>query len=415
MRKERLLVPIIALLAAAWMAAQLLSSILFEHGLRQTLSDMNARGEWRVQREESHSGWFNSRGKLVISPLMGRPWRLEVSYQARHGVLSTDLEGTLVPRLDTQLQQVVGAISVPSYPRWQGHYHILGGRTELRLALAPLVIEQNGRQMNIRGAKMSIEGIYGDWLLNASLDQLTLVDRDASLQLGPVKLKSRYRYIDDAYHFNQRDHLHISSLALVHPELDLDIEPIDVHSEMHLDERELKVSGELVIGEARLTDEAPDSPVLTGRIAAELSRINADSLRQIFARLRQEAAWGDTSMPVAEGVLTRLEPLMLNVLQDSPRLDITAIDLASPLLEINADAEGAIIFDARDLEQLSLLAADSEAMQAQWRSRLDGDITWKDAPPVAALWFGLPLGTRSLTFDLVAGHWRINGRPLPSL
>lgn len=413
MRKERLVVPIIASLAALWMAAQLLSSILFEHSLRQALNGLNARGEWRMQRVESHPGWLNSHGRIVISPLLGRPWRLEVSYQARHGLLSTDVEGALLPRLDTQLQRAVGDVSVRSYPRWQGRYHTLGGRTELRLALAPLIVEQNGRQLNVRGARVRIEGVYGDWRLNASLDQLTFTDRDASLKIGPVELKSRYTYIEDAYHFNQRDHLHISTLNLAHPDLDLKVEPIDVHSEMHLDERELSVTGELVIGDTLLTEEAPDTPILKGRIAAELSRINADSVRQIFAKLRQEAAWGDTSMPVADGLLTRLEPLLLNALQDSPRLDITTINLESPLLEINASAEGALFFDARDLEELSLVHADNEAMQARWRSRLDGDITWNDAPSVAALWLGLPIGTRSLTFDLIAGSWRVNGRPLP--
>ena len=69
--------------------------------------------------------------------------------------------------------------------------------------------------------------------------------------------------------------------------------------------------------------------------------------------------------------------------------------------------------DARDLQELSLVDADNKAMQARWRSRLDGDITWDDAPSVAALWLGLPIGTRSLTFDLIAGSWRVNGRPLP--
>ena len=413
MRKERLVVPIIASLAALWMAAQLLSSILFEHSLRQSLNGLNARGEWRMQRVESHPGWLNSNGRIVISPLLGRPWRLEVSYQARHGLLSTDIEGALLPRLDTRLQQAVGDVSVRSYPRWQGRYHTLGGHTELRLALAPLIVEQNRRQLNVRGARVRIEGVYGDWRLNASLDELTLNDGDASLQLGPVELDSRYTYIEDAYHFNQRDHLHISALNLAHPDLDLTIEPIDLHSEMHLDERELRVTGELVIGDTILTEEAPDTPILNGRVAAELTRINADAVRQIFARLRKEAAWGDASMPVADGLLTRLEPLMLNALQDSPRLDITTINLASPLLDINASAEGSLFFDARDLQQLSFVHADNEVMQARWRSRLDGDITWNDAPSVAALWLGLPIGTRSLTFDLIAGSWRVNGRPLP--
>ena len=39
MRKERLIVPTLAIIAVVWMAAQLLSSVLFERGLRQALED----------------------------------------------------------------------------------------------------------------------------------------------------------------------------------------------------------------------------------------------------------------------------------------------------------------------------------------------------------------------------------------
>ncbi|MGY4878741.1 DUF945 family protein [Vreelandella aquamarina] len=415
MRKERLVVPILAVLAALWVAAQLLSSILFEHSLRQALDDLNARGEWRMQRVESHPGWLNSHGRIIISPLLGRPWQLEVSYEARHGLWSTDVEGHLRPRLDTQLQQAVGDVSVRSYPSWRGRYHTLSGRTELRLALAPVVIEQNDRKLDVRGARMRIEGIYGDWRLNGMIDSLTLTDRDATLQLSPIELQSRYTYIEDAYHFNQHDHLHIGALTLTHPDLDIQVTPIDVRSEMRLDERELRIIGELAIGEAVLTNDAPDTPILQGRISAELSRINADAVRQVFAQLRQEAAWGDSTMPVADGLLARLEPGMLAALKDSPRLDINTLDLDSPLLDIHASAEGAFFFDARNMQALSIVHADETAMQDRWRSRLDGDITWNDAPSVAALWLGLPIGTRSLTFDLIQGSWRVNGRPLPEL
>ncbi len=137
MRKERLIVPILSVIAVIWMVAQLLSSILFERSLRQALADLEARGEWRVERLDSRQGWLTSRGQLVLSPLLGRPWQLELTYDARHGLLSTDVQGTLLPRLDNVLQKAVGDVSAPSVPRWQGRYQTLSGRTELRLALAP--------------------------------------------------------------------------------------------------------------------------------------------------------------------------------------------------------------------------------------------------------------------------------------
>ncbi|MEA2120527.1 DUF945 family protein [Halovibrio sp. HP20-50] len=415
MRKERLIVPLLAFLAIVWMAAQLLSSVLFERGLRQALEDLEARGEWRVTRTESQQGWLTSQGRLLLSPLLGRPWRLELTYNARHGILSTDVEGSVLPRLDTVLQQAVGEVTAPSVPRWQGRYHTLSGHTELRLSLAPFVIQQNGRELAVRGGRLRVEGVFGDWHLRMLLDQLTLTDGMAQLTLGPTELESRYTYIEDAYHFAQRDHLHIEMLQLHYPAYDMQLAPLDLYSHMELDESELRIKGELAVGDVMIPSEAPETPLLNGRVEMELSRLNADAVRQVFRRLRQEASWGDASLPMAEGLLARLEPDLRQMLTDSPRLDVTTIALDSPLLGIRVNADGALFFDARDLDELSVTDLDKEKEQAKWLERLDGDFTWHDAPAVAALWLGLPLGTRELEFDVVRGVWRINGRPMPEL
>ncbi|MWJ27668.1 DUF945 family protein [Halomonas sp. ZH2S] len=415
MRKERLIVPVLVVVAVGWVVAQLLSSLLFERSLRQSLEDLEARGEWRVNRTESHQGWLSSRGRLILSPLLGRPWRLEITYNARHGIFSTDVQGTVLPRLDSALQQAVGEVSAPSVPRWQGRYHTLSGYSELRLALAPFVIQQSGRELDVRGARLRLEGVLGDWHLRAMLDQLTLTDASASLMLGPVELASRYTYIEDAYHFNQRDHLHIESLVLQHPDLHMRIQPIDVYSHMHLDERELRLGGELELGDVILPDEAPNVPLLNGRVSMELSRLDADAIRRVIGELRQQAAWGDPDVPMGEGLLARLEPHILQVLSDSPRLDVDTIALHSPLLGIKVDADGALFFDARDIQALSLENLGQPDERARWLERIDGDFTWYDAPAVAALWLGLPLGTQTLEFDVVRGSLRVNGRPMPDI
>ncbi|WP_346799067.1 DUF945 family protein [Halomonas sp. Bachu 37] len=415
MRKERLIVPVLVTIAVIWMVAQLCSALLFERGLRQALEDLEARGEWRVTRTESHQGWLRSSGRIILSPLLGRPWRLVLTYNARHGILSTDVEGTLLPRLDSALQQAVGEVSAPSVPHWEGRYHTLSGRSELRLALAPFVIQQNGRELDVRGARLRLEGSFGDWRLRALLERLTLTDANARLSLGPLELKSRYTYIDDAYHFNQHDHLHLDSLTLEHPDLHVRVEPLDLRSHMQLDERELRLRGELELGSVMLPREAPETPLLAGTVSMELSRLNADAIRRVIRHLRQEASWGDPSMPTADGLMSRLEPELLQVLNDSPRLDVDTIALQSPLLGFNITADGALFFDARELDELSLQQLDDPAERQRWTRRVDGDFTWYDAPTMAALWLGLPLSTQELEFDVVQGRWRINGRPMPDL
>ncbi|CAM3457659.1 MULTISPECIES: DUF945 family protein [Halomonas] len=415
MRKERLIVPTLAVIAVVWVAAQLLSSILFERSLHQALEDLEARGEWRVSRTESRQGWLSSHGRLILSPLLGRPWRLELNYNARHGILSTDVEGSLLPRLDTVLQQAVGEVTAPSVPRWQGRYHTLSGHSELRLALAPFVIQQNGRELSVRGARLRLEGVFGDWRLRAMLDQLTLTDGMSQLAVGPTVLESRYTYTDGAYHFSQRDHLNIETLQLSYPAFVMQLSPLDLRSHMVLDEGELRIKGELEVGDVLVPSEAPDTPLMNGRIEMELSRLNADAVRHGIRRLRQEAAWGDSSLPMAEGLLARLEPDLRNMLSDSPRLDVMTVAIDSPLLGIRLDADGALFFDARKLDELSVVDLDKDKERANWFERIDGDFTWHEAPTVAALWLGLPLGTRELQFDVIRGVWRVNGRPMPEL
>ncbi|WP_447553398.1 DUF945 family protein [Vreelandella sp. EE22] len=415
MRKERLIVPVIAVAALLWAVAQLISSVLFERSLSQALEDLEARGEWRVSRPESSPGWLTSQGRLLLSPLLGRPWRLELTYNARHGLLSTDVEGTLVPRLDSALQKAVGEVSVLSLPRWEGRYHTLSGKSELRLALAPFVIQQNGRELDVRGARIRLEGVFGDWRLRALFDQLTLSDGQAHLTLGPTALESRYTYIEDAYHFAQRDHLHIDTVALYYPAYEVQVAPIDVHSHMVLDEGELRLKGRLAVGDVRVPSEAPETSLLSGEIEAEISRLNADAVRHIIRRFRQEASWGDSSRPMAEGFMERLEPDVQRLLSDSPRLDVTHVALESPLLGITVAADGALFFDGRRSEALSVVNLNDPRERTRWKDRIDGDFVWYDAPTVAALWLGLPLGTRELQFDVIRGNWRVNGRPLPEL
>lgn len=415
MRKERLIVPIIVALTVVWAVAQLISSVLFERSLNQALEDLEARGEWRVSRTENRQGWLTSQGRLSLSPLLGRPWRLELTYDARHGLLTTDVQGTVVPRLDSALKKAVGEVSALSLPRWEGRYHTLSAKSELRLALAPFIIQQNGRELDVRGARLRLEGVFGDWRLRARFDQLTLSDGQAYLTLGPTTLESRYTYIEDAYHFAQRDHLHVESATLFYPAFEVQVEPVDLNSDMVLDESELRLKGRLALGDVRVPSEAPETALVSGVIEAELSRLNADAVRNIIARLRQEAAWGDRSLPMAEGLLARMEPDIQALLSDSPRLDVTGIELESPLLGITVKADGALFFDGRKPEALSVVNLQAPLERGRWKDRIDGDFVWYDAPTVAALWLGLPLGTRELQFDVIRGTWRVNGRPMPEL
>ena len=410
MRKERLIVPVVVGMTVIWAVAQFVAGLLFERELARALGDLEARGELVVERTDLERGWLTSSGTIRLAPLLGDAWQLELQYTARHGVLTTRVDGETMPYLGPYQARLFGDALPSTPPRWQASYHTLGGTLDGSIQLAPFIARQGERELDFAGGRIRFDGQHGDWRLRAHLESLHLSDGYASLGAGPIVLESHYAYTAGAHHFTQHDLLRIERLAWQQPTLELEARDLIYQSLMQLDDRELRIEGELTVTEVQ----AADQVLLTGRVGMELSRIHADALRGVLAELRNEAARGDGAREGRE-LLVRLEPGLIAMLQDSPRLDVTTVELDSPMLGLTARGDGALFFDARRLDELSLLELDDEEQRSRWLSRLDGDFTWHDVPTVVALWLGLPLDTRTLEIDVVRGQVRVNGRPLPPL
>ncbi|MDY7116793.1 DUF945 family protein [Halomonas sp. SSL-5] len=411
MRKERLIVPVVVGLALVWAVAQYAASLLFERELMRTLNDLEARGELVVEREAIERGWLSSSGRVLIAPLLGDGWQLALTYTARHGVLSTRLHGEVQPSLGPARQRLFGDALPSAAPRWHARYQTLGGALKGSVGLAPFLIRQGQRELDFQGGQVTFGGEYGDWWLRARLKPLRLTDGVVSLEAGPASLESRYAYTADAHHFTQHDLLRLERVAWRQQDLELDGSELLYSSRMQLDDSELRIDGELNLGQLM----AAEQVLLTGRVEAQFSRLHAEALRTLLSRLREEVMMAGSDTPTPRELIARLEPELKALLQDSPRLDITAVDLDSPMLGLSAQGEGALIFDPRRLDELSVSRLDEPAEQARWRSRLDGDFVWREVPTVVALWLGLPLDTTELAVDVVRGTVRVNGRPLPPL
>lgn len=410
MRKERLIVPVLVVLLLGWLAGQGVSSWLFEREMARALDDLAARGELAVSRHDVDSGWWSSTGRIRLAPLLGDAWQLELGYEAHHGVLSTELSGEAVIRYGPDSQRLFGDSLPAAAPRWQASYRTLSGLLEGGVRLAPFRITQEERELAFGGGQLHFSGVYGDWHLQGRLEEWRLSDGEVWLDVGPAVLESRYAYTEGAHAFTQDDRLEVATLTWHQPRLELDARDLVVVNRMTLDDQELRLRLDLDLGEVLTADQV----LLTGALEAELSRLNADALRGIMQRLRGLAASGDRHLDGHE-LLVQLEPWLLGLLQDSPRLDLLALDLDSPMMGLDAHVDGSLFFDGRHLADLSLVELDDPAMQARWRRRLDGDFVWHDLPTVVALWLGLPLDTRTLEIDIGRGEVRVNGRPLPPL
>jgi hypothetical protein len=409
-RKERLIVPAVIVVAVVWALAQYLAGLLFERELARAVNDLEARGELVIERSDVERGWLTSRGMIHLAPVLGDAWHLALSYEADHGIFNTRVEGVAMPLLGPRQAPVFGDALPSRPPRWHAQYHTLSGTLEGSIQLSPFIIRQGERELDFQGGNLAFNGEYGDWRGQARISPLRLTDGSASLDIGPVMLESRYAYTAGAHHFTQHDLLRVEQLRWQQPDLEVTAQDLIYQSQMTLDERELRIDSELTISEVV----AADQVLLTGRVALALSRVNADALRQSLAVLRTEAAVGDAARE-GRKLLVTLETYLIDMLQDSPRLDATAVALDSPMLGISVRGSGALFFDARNLDELSLLRLPDQTERQRWMSRVDGDFDWPGVPAVVALWLGLPLDTRNLEIDVVRGQVRVNGRPLPPL
>ena len=278
MRKERLIVPVLAVLALAWAVAQTLAGLLFERELARVVAELRQGGELSVRRSDVERGWLTSHGVIHLAPLFGNAWHLDLVYRARHGVLETRLDGTLRPHAP-EIEPDHGAVSATP-PRWDAHFRPYSSTLDATLELAPVVFRQQDRTLTLQGGRVAVHGDVGDWRLRARLAELHLDDGESRLSAGPLVLESRFAYTRDVFHFNQHDHLRIQNLAWRSPELAFDAEQLGLTARTVLDAEELRLKARLDVGEVLSGDEV----LLTGELAGELSRLDADALRAQLPR-----------------------------------------------------------------------------------------------------------------------------------
>lgn len=407
MRKERLIVPLLVGMMIAWITGQAVSSWMFERELSSALRGLQARGDLDIERVEVERGWWSSEGRVHVTPLLDDSWQLEVSYRAQHGVLSTRLSGAVTLRHGPEGAHLFDDLLASSSPLWEARYRTLSRKLEGGLQVAPLRITQQGRELVFQGGTLRFSGEQGNWRMRVQLAPWMLSDGVVRLEVGPAILNSQYAYTAGAHTFTQVDRLRIESFSWHQPQLELDAKSIHLANRVTLDDQELKLGLQLDLGEIHTAEQV----LLVGQVDAEVSRIDADALRGVMAQLRALAARSEEGA----ALLSELEPCLLALLEDSPRLDLARLELESPMLGLSAQVDGALFFDGRHYEQLSLTRFDDPAMQQRWRQRFDGDFVWHELPTVAALWLGLPLDTRTLQVDIGRGQVRVNNRPLPPL
>lgn len=414
MRKGRLLIAALVVLGGGYLAAQAYSSMLFERELARALDDLEARGDLHVERDAVERGWFVSAGEIALRTLTD-DWHLSLPYVAKHGLLTTRLEGELQLFLEGD-ELLFGDLLPASPPRWHGEYQSLSQTFSGRLDMAPFDVSTDVSEGAFQGLELHLSGEYGDLQVSGNVSPWHIEQAGQRVETGPLQFTSYYRYAAPDEDFLQRDELSLTSLRFVQPRSpEVTLQALDYRGEVRLGSEEMTLAGQLSLGELSVAGQ----PVLAGELALGLSRLNADGARALSVALQTALAALDHNAPLesadAKALSETLEPHLLATLADSPLLKLEALRIDSPVLGFEALIDGQLIFDGEGLADLSLDELTVAGSANPWLARLDGRFVWNDLPRLVALQLGLPLDTDELVVLIDSGELSLNGEPLPLL
>ncbi|WP_192034851.1 DUF945 family protein [Halomonas sp. YLGW01] len=417
MRKGLMAAMAVALLGGGYLAAQAYSSERFEAELTDGLEAIEARGEVMVERRTSERGWFTSQGELVISPRLDDGWTLHLPYTARHGLASTRLSGELELLLDEQGQRLFAERLEAAPPRWSAEFETLSGAVAGRLDLAAFEAEHAGARLSMRGGHLTLDGEPGDLRLAGELAPWEVLHGKERLRVGRLSITARYRQDEAGRQRDQQGRLALDRLMLARKASPaIELEALSYQGDLTLGAEELQLGGTLALGEARLGGE----PLLSGELDFSLARIDAEAVRALEAALDAEAARGhsvDAALDARNdaelaALLERLQPKLLALLADSPRLTLHRLALTSEMFAMDTRLSGELTFEGAGAESLSIARLDRPNQQRHWLNRLDGRFDWQGVPPLVLMQLGLPMTTERLAIVVEKGRPSINGRPL---
>ncbi|MHA3025770.1 hypothetical protein [Chromohalobacter israelensis] len=136
-------------------------------------------------------------------------------------------------------------------------------------------------------------------------------------------------------------------------------------------------------------------------------------MRTLIAHMRDQAASAENDT-VGPGTVDweRLTPVLVALLQDSPRLILSSLQVSSEAFGVDSRAHGEMMLDGDDLAPLAARSVTTSAFWRHLQRRVNGRVTLRDAPPLLSLYLGLSPDTSRLEFRVSQGEWQVNGQAL---
>ncbi|MHB0774628.1 DUF945 family protein [Halomonas sp. WWR20] len=410
-------VVVAGIVAGGYLVGQAWSSRVFEHELERQVSEWDRSAQWHVSRDEVERGWFESTGRLLLEPVdpQGRrSLRLTLPYQAEHGVLTTRLAGEVqlwVGEAPTRQKLFGDILTSEAHPHWQGVYQTLNASLDAALEVPAYDYRDASSHISFGGAHVTLAGQTGSATLQAVIAPWQAGHDAAFVESREIRWQGRFQ--GNARGFEQRNDIELERItvtSLERPTLVFD--NLLYRDKTRLGET-LRYQLDLALGGLSVAGET----LLSGYLDAGLENIAADAARRFVTQSAREwqnvVAWAGPSADAAEHAMwERLEPSLLAMVENSPRLVLHNLQLESAMFGVEMRGNGELTLDARDLRTAEPGDMPDEKDLHHLARRLNGKFTWYNAPPLLAMQLGLPLDTRTLTMIVTHGRITVNGRPL---
>ena len=386
--------------------AQWWSSQAGERALVRLTERLDAQPGWQASRHEVEHGWRHSSGVLRLAaevPAGHAPFDIVLPYRMRHGLLGTRLDGEIeLPRMDELRWQASEA------PTWHATYRTPTREMTGRLVWPTATLRgEAASQARLGAGELTLSGHVGDVRYHLHSAPSRLTRENGGILSGELDVQGRFR--GDARRFHHTLSLSLAELRLLGG-APFALENVSHEADIRLDDDALHYRGEGRVGSVVVGGEQ----VASGRLALSLTDVDGEAVRTLIAHMRDQAVASAENDTVAPGTVDweRLTPVLVALLQDSPRLILSSLQVSSEAFGVDSRAHGEMMLDGDDLAPLAARSVTTPAFWRHLQRRVNGRVTLRDAPPLLSLYLGLSPDTSRLEFRVSQGEWQVNGQAL---
>ncbi|MCM5704900.1 DUF945 family protein [Larsenimonas salina] len=395
-----------------WLGGTAYSSYMFDEQLNAQIQRINAETpQLDLEAADVERGFFSSTGTLSARTKGESdqpPLTVTAPYTAHHGLLSTEVEGTLDAKTEGDTPYVFSTLLAGGdKARFHSTFSHLDQGATLTLDVPDLKADTGAQHMSLDGLSIEANLDQKQWHVDGSFGALGYRDFSGELTLGNTHFDATQEGRPAV--MERRVNMTINDARLSAEQLmPVTVKTTQLASRLtHHD----KMLDQTV--QAELTDMSTAGQRLGNlTMNSSLSDVNADGWYGAKALLDQHPEWAQGDVDAR--ALRDLTPSVLKALSSSPTWTLSTLRFEGPLFNKPITAEGTVDFDGNDVQSLPADALATDVGQRALLERVKGKLTLNNAPPIISLIVGAPDQSK-LVFKLSDRTLYVNDREFTRL